>query len=67
MVSQDPVLFCTSIFDNITFGVPSARLEDVVHAATMANAHHFISQFPQGYATVVGERGVRLSGACLTL
>ena len=62
LVSQDPVLFCTSIKDNIAFGVATASLEDIVSAARQANAHDFIMGFPEGYDTIVGERGVRLSG-----
>lgn len=64
-VSQEPVLFSASIRDNILYGAP--RPEDVTQqeleqAAQEANAHSFISSFPEGYDTMVGERGVMLSG-----
>jgi ABC transporter fused permease/ATP-binding protein len=61
-VAQEPVLFAASIADNIRYGRPGASQEQVVAAATAANAHEFISGFPEGYETLVGERGVRLSG-----
>lgn len=62
IVSQEPVLFATSIEDNIRYGRPTATREEVEAAARAANAHEFIGRFPEGYATIVGERGVRLSG-----
>jgi ATP-binding cassette subfamily B protein len=62
VVSQEPVLFATSVRDNIRYGRPDASDEDVETAARAANAHDFISAFPEGYETLVGERGVRLSG-----
>ncbi|MCW5852949.1 MAG: ABC transporter ATP-binding protein [Anaerolineae bacterium] len=62
IVLQETNLFTGSIRDNIAFGRPDARLEDVVEAATAAEAHDFISALPQGYDTSVGERGVGLSG-----
>jgi ABC transporter fused permease/ATP-binding protein len=61
-VAQEPVLFAASIEDNIRYGRPSATREQVEAAARAANAHGFVSAFPDGYATLVGERGVRLSG-----
>jgi ABC-type multidrug transport system fused ATPase/permease subunit len=61
-VDQDPLLFRTTIFDNIAYAAPGATLEDVVQASKIANAHDFISNLPNGYDTVVGERGVTLSG-----
>lgn len=69
-VSQEPSLFATSIAENIIYGMDedvSFQNEDekrakIVAAAKMANAHEFISKFPDGYDTLVGERGVRLSG-----
>ena len=61
-VAQEPVLFATSIADNIRYGRPQASMDDVIAAAKAANAHEFISAFPEGYTTLVGERGVRLSG-----
>lgn len=62
MVAQEPVLFATTIEDNIRYGRPDATIEEVIAAARMANAHDFISSFSEGYKTLVGERGVRLSG-----
>ncbi|TRY90240.1 hypothetical protein DNTS_005102 [Danionella cerebrum] len=61
-ISQEPVLFGTSVMENIRFGKPSATDAEVVAAAKQANAHTFITGFPDGYTTVVGERGVTLSG-----
>lgn len=61
-VAQEPVLFATSIRDNIRYGRLAATDAEVEAAARAANAHDFISAFPQGYDTMVGERGVRLSG-----
>jgi ATP-binding cassette subfamily B protein len=62
MVLQEPVLFSTSIAENIAYARPDASEHDIVAAATAANAHEFIGRLPQGYDTVVGERGMRLSG-----
>ncbi|WZZ74257.1 hypothetical protein YC2023_085627 [Brassica napus] len=62
LVSQEPVLFATSINENILFGKEDASMDEVVEAAKASNAHTFISQFPQGYKTQVGERGVQMSG-----
>ena len=62
VVSQETILFHDSVRANIAFGmsgVPQARVED---AARAAHAHDFVSRFPEGYATSVGERGVQLSG-----
>ena len=53
LVSQEPALFATSIRENILFGKEDATEEEVVAAARAANAHNFISQLPQGYATQV--------------
>ncbi|XP_037371253.1 mitochondrial potassium channel ATP-binding subunit [Talpa occidentalis] len=61
-ISQEPVLFATTIMENIRFGKPDASDEEVYAAAREANAHEFITSFPQGYNTVVGERGATLSG-----
>jgi ATP-binding cassette, subfamily B, bacterial len=62
LVLQEPVLFSTSIADNIAFARPGASAEDVIEAARAADAHDFITGLPQGYDTKVGERGMRLSG-----
>ena len=62
LVQQETFLFNDSILDNIRYGHPEATMEQVVAAATAANAHAFISKLPNGYGTKVGERGVRLSG-----
>ena len=62
VVLQDPVLFSTSIAENISYGRPGCRFEEIVVAAKAANAHDFIVHLRDGYDTQVGERGVRLSG-----
>lgn len=62
MVGQEPALFGTTITENIRYGNPSATQEDIERAAIKANAHSFITTLPQGYETLVGERGTQLSG-----
>ncbi|CAH2004100.1 unnamed protein product [Acanthoscelides obtectus] len=62
LISQEPVLFGTSIIENIRYGKPDATDEEVQKAAVLANADEFITSFPKGYNTMVGERGVTLSG-----
>jgi ATP-binding cassette subfamily B protein len=62
VVAQEPLLFSTSITENIRYGRPDATDAEVEEAAKLANAHGFISAFPDKYATLVGERGVQLSG-----
>jgi ATP-binding cassette subfamily B protein len=62
IVLQEPYLFHGSILENIRYGHPEAGLEEVVEAAKAANAHDFVVKLPQGYDTVVGERGQTLSG-----
>ncbi len=62
VVLQDPFLFNGSVADNIAYGNPDASLEKVIAAAKAANAHEFISNLPDGYDSIVGERAVRLSG-----
>ncbi|KAI3705321.1 hypothetical protein L1987_75557 [Smallanthus sonchifolius] len=62
VVPQEPCLFATTIYDNIAYGHESATEVDIIEAATLANAHKFISALPDGYKTFVGERGVQLSG-----
>ncbi len=62
IVLQEPVLFSSSIAENIAYARPGASYHDIVAAAKAANAHEFITGLPQGYETQVGERGMRLSG-----
>ncbi|XLR12599.1 hypothetical protein S83_040537 [Arachis hypogaea] len=62
VVPQEPCLFATSIYENIAYGHDSATEAEIIEAATLANAHKFISGLPEGYKTFVGERGVQLSG-----
>lgn len=62
IVQQEPVLFHRSLADNIAYGRPGASLAQVEQAAKLANAHEFIMRLPKGYATLVGERGIKLSG-----
>lgn len=61
-ISQEPILFATTVLENIRYGLPNASDEDVVIASQLANAHDFIMGFPNGYNTLVGERGTTLSG-----
>ena len=62
IVTQDTVLFDDSIASNIAYGSPDAGIEEVAAAARAANAHEFILALPDGYDTMIGERGQRLSG-----
>jgi ATP-binding cassette subfamily B protein len=62
IVPQDSVVFSTSALENIRYGRPDANDDDVIAAAKAAFAHDFIIALPEGYATYLGERGVRLSG-----
>jgi ATP-binding cassette subfamily B protein len=62
IVPQDTVLFNDTIYYNIQYARPQATHEEVIQAARMAHIHHFIESLPQGYETVVGERGLKLSG-----
>ncbi|WP_337868728.1 ABC transporter transmembrane domain-containing protein [Meiothermus sp.] len=62
IVPQETQLFSGTIEENIRYGKPQATQAEVLEAAKAANAHEFISAFPQGYQTLVGERGVKLSG-----
>lgn len=62
VVGQEPVLFNTTIAENISFGAEGATEKDIEEAAREANAHDFISKLPMGYNTLVGERGAQLSG-----
>jgi ABC-type multidrug transport system fused ATPase/permease subunit len=61
VVLQEPLLFAASVRDNITFGKPEATMDEIVAAAELAEAHDFITKLPDGYDTVVGERGGTLS------
>jgi ATP-binding cassette, subfamily B, bacterial len=62
LVSQDVFLFHGTVRDNIAYGAPEASLDRVVAAARIAEAHDFILELPEGYDTIVGERGQKLSG-----
>jgi subfamily B ATP-binding cassette protein MsbA len=62
IVTQEPVLFNDTIRANIAFGKPDATEEEITKAAMIANAHDFILQTPNGYNTVIGDRGTKLSG-----
>jgi ATP-binding cassette, subfamily B, bacterial MsbA len=62
VVSQEALLFNASVRDNIAYGRDGLSEDAVIAAARVANAHDFIMQLPDGYATVVGDRGIRLSG-----
>jgi ATP-binding cassette subfamily B protein len=59
---QEPMLFSTSIAENIGYARPGSNLQEIEDAAKAANAHDFILNLPEGYDTLVGERGMRLSG-----
>jgi len=61
-VPQEPLLFHRSIAENIRYGNPKASQQQIEHAAKLAYANEFIDKLPKGYATEVGERGVKLSG-----
>jgi ATP-binding cassette subfamily B protein len=62
VVPQDTVLFNDSIYYNIAYGCASSSKEEVINAAKNADIHNFISSLPDGYKTIVGERGLKLSG-----
>jgi ATP-binding cassette, subfamily B, bacterial len=62
IVPQAPVLFHRSLAENIAYARPGASASAIQQAARLANAHNFIARLPRGYATLVGERGVKLSG-----
>lgn len=61
-VEQEPVLFSTTIAENIRYGRPDATDQDVIAAAQMSGAHDFITNLPCRYNTLVGEKGSQLSG-----
>jgi ABC transporter fused permease/ATP-binding protein len=62
MVPQEVLLFGGSIAENIAYGKPGASTAEIEQAARQANAHDFVQAFPEGYATLVGDRGIKLSG-----
>ena len=62
LVSQDVFLFHGSVRENVAYARPDASMEDIIAAASVAEAHEFIESLPQGYDTIVGERGQKLSG-----
>lgn len=62
LVPQEPSLFHRTIHENIAYARPEATREEVIHAATLAQAHEFIASLPEGYESLVGERGIKLSG-----
>ncbi|HYV93130.1 MAG TPA: ABC transporter ATP-binding protein [Chitinophagales bacterium] len=62
IVTQEPILFHDSVYNNIALGMPDAKEEDVIHAAKVANAHDFILRTEHGYQTMIGDRGSKLSG-----
>jgi len=62
IVSQETVLFNTTVMENIAYGKPSATLEQVIEAAKAGFADDFIRELPNGYGTIIGEKGVKLSG-----
>ena len=62
LVLQEPILFSTTIWENIAYGRPDADEEEIAEAARAANVHDFIAGLPKGYQTQVGERGMTLSG-----
>ena len=62
LVLQEPLLFFTTLAENIAYARPNASDAEIIAAAKAANAHDFITRLPQGYETLVGERGLCLSG-----
>jgi ATP-binding cassette subfamily B protein len=62
VVPQEPVLFHGSVWQNIAYGRPDATADEIMTAATLANADEFITRMPDGYDTIIGERGETLSG-----
>jgi ABC-type multidrug transport system fused ATPase/permease subunit len=73
LVSQEATLFADTIEGNMKLGCPDASMDEVIDAAIQANCHDFISEFPDGYKTFLGEGGSLVSGkgyaelGCLTL
>ena len=62
VVSQEPVLFDTTIIENIQYGKENTTMAEIEAAAKAANAYNFISELPEGFKTIVGEKGTQLSG-----
>ncbi|MBQ6090628.1 MAG: ABC transporter ATP-binding protein [Lachnospiraceae bacterium] len=62
IVQQDVYLFAGTVYENISYGNPSATREEIIEAAKLANAHDFIQELPKGYDTDIGQRGIKLSG-----
>ena len=62
IVSQETILFNDTVFNNISYGLPDARQDDITKAAKAANASEFINALPDGFGTIIGEKGTRLSG-----
>ncbi|KLN62125.1 ABC transporter [Kiloniella spongiae] len=62
LVSQEPVVFSVTAYENIRYGRPDASRDEIVNAAKAASAHEFLEKLPDGYDTYLGEKGVRLSG-----
>jgi subfamily B ATP-binding cassette protein MsbA len=62
IVTQENILLHDTVYNNIAFGRPEATEEAIIAAAKIANAHDFIIELPQGYQTIIGERGNKLSG-----
>lgn len=62
IVTQESILFNDSVYNNIAFGMPDAKREEVIKAAQIAHAHEFITEMPQGYETNIGDRGSKMSG-----
>lgn len=61
-VQQEPMMFHDTIYNNIAYGTPDAHVEQILNAAEIANAHEFIVRQPDAYDSVLGERGIGLSG-----
>jgi len=62
IVTQETILFNETVAYNISYGTDNPDMKDIIRAAEIANAHSFITKMPQGYNTIIGERGFRLSG-----
>lgn len=62
IVTQDSILFNNTVLYNISFGMEGYTLDDVIKVAKIANAHDFITELPNGYNTIIGDKGTKLSG-----